>query len=86
MADTFEADRKAATAAINAALETYVPQQDVKAAAGIANPKEGFCKNWPAVRTALQGLNAFAPGGVKIFIGLVIAAGDAASGALCKAA
>jgi hypothetical protein len=56
-----------------------------------ADVRQRFCNSWPAARVGLEGLQtvlSFVPG-VTMFAGpaisVVLAAGDAAKGALCKA-
>jgi hypothetical protein len=53
--------------------------------------RQEFCSTWPAARTGLEGLRtvlSFVPG-FSMFAGpaisVVLAAGDAAKGAVCKA-
>jgi hypothetical protein len=66
-------------------IESNVPD-----AQGLNEIKQGFCDAWPTAQTALEGLRTvlnLVPG-VSMFAGsaitLVLAAGGAANGALCK--
>jgi hypothetical protein len=59
------------------------PQREAPAA-GLALPREDFCKYWPQVKGVLQFVaNLPVPQTVKDAINLVIKAGDTASGILC---
>lgn len=49
-------------------------------------PRERFCQLWPAAREGLAALRSFAPATVRVIIGVVLAAGDAASGQVCGVA
>ena len=58
---------------------------------GPTDVRQEFCRSWPAARIGLEGLQtvlSLVPG-VTMFAGpaisVVLAAGDAAKGALCKA-
>ena len=60
-------------------------------AIGPDNVRQEFCSSWPSARVGLEGLQtvlSLVPG-VTMFVGpaisAVLAAGDAARGALCKA-
>ena len=58
---------------------------------GPGDVRQGFCSSWPAARVGLEGLQtvlSLVPGVAKFAgpaISVVLAAGDAAKGALCKA-
>jgi hypothetical protein len=71
-------------------LQQHITNNQAKAA-GPDDVRQGFCSSWPAARVGLEGLQtvlSLVPG-VAMFaspaISVVLAAGDAAKGALCKA-
>lgn len=70
-----------------AALREEVARH-VEAAAGeeALRPRERFCQLWPAAREGLAALRTIAPATVRVIIGVVLAAGDAASGQVCGVA
>ena len=52
--------------------------------ASIPDPKRLFCDNWDTVKLVLGVLRQFAPAFLKPLIDLVIKAGDALKGAICR--
>ena len=71
-------------------LQQHIANNQPKAA-GPDDVRQGFYSSWPAARVGLEGLQtvlSLVPG-VTMFaspaISVVLAAGDAAKGALCKA-
>ena len=71
-------------------LQQHIANNQPKAT-GPDDVRQGFCSSWPAARVGLEGLQtvlSLVPG-VTMFaspaISIVLAAGDAAKGALCKA-
>lgn len=71
-------------------LQQHIANNQPKAT-GPDDVRQGFCSSWPAARVGLAGLQtvlSLVPG-VTMFaspaISVVLAAGDAAKGALCKA-
>ena len=44
-----------------------------------------FCKVWPAAREALTMLEMFVPASIRIIVGIVRGAGDAAARGVCQA-
>ena len=69
---------------------TEVIKEHIRTTKAKVPPQDAFCKIWPQAREALQLLSTFIatiPGvGIfaKVAVGIVIAAGDAASAAVCK--
>jgi len=70
-------------------LQQHIADAQPKAI-GPDDVRQGFCSAWPSARVGLQGLQtvlSVVPG-VTMFAGaaisVVLAAGDAAKGALCK--
>jgi hypothetical protein len=70
-------------------LQQHIANNQPKAL-GPDDVRQGFCSAWPSARVGLQGLQtvlSVVPG-VTMFAGaaisVVLAAGDAAKGALCK--
>ncbi len=67
-----------------AGLKTYINTQ-LSAEAVPADLKDVFCKSWPAAKQVLQVLQRILKDPItKAIIGIVIEAGDALSGAICK--
>ena len=71
-------------------LQQHIADAQPKAI-GPDDVRQGFCSKWPEARVGLEGLRtvlSLVPG-VTMFAGaaisVVLAAGDAAKGALCKA-
>ena len=71
-------------------LQQHIANNQPKAL-GPDDVRQGFCSTWPEARVGLEGLRtvlSLVPG-VTMFAGaaisVVLAAGDAAKGALCKA-
>ena len=71
-------------------LQQHIANNHPKAI-GPGDERQGFCSSWPAARVGLEGLQtvlSLVPGVAKFAgpaISVVLAAGDAAKGALCKA-
>lgn len=70
-------------AALKAEVARHVAAGDGEEA---LRPRERFCRLWPAAREALGALRGIAPATVRILIGIVVAAGDAAASQTCGAA
>ena len=59
------------------------PQAPAKPAADAVDLKAIFCKDWPSIAAGLQVLQSLLPAPISAIVGIVIAAGNALSKAIC---